>query len=82
MFQEYEFIEEPTPELIKSIQDQTADPNVYADWLLLFDDFNKAGLIRSDGQPYKIGFMCKPCYTTAYNWYKSRERSRLDEDQP
>ncbi len=76
MFQEYEFIETPTPELIKALISKQVDPNVYADWMLLFDDYNKANPTK------RKGMGCFPCYGVVYSWYKSRERSRLNEDQP
>ena len=61
--EEYKFIEAPTPELISALISKKIDPHIYADWLLLFDEYNKATNSRKS-------MVCRPCYGLVYNWYK------------
>lgn len=70
----YELIEAPTPELIKELMTKTADPQVYAEWMLLFDEYNKV-----PGHTHK-GMGCFPCYGKVYYWYKTRESSSQNGD--
>jgi hypothetical protein len=71
----YELIENPSVALIRELINQTADTHVYAEWLLLFDEYNKVpGHIRK-------GMGCVPCYTLVYNWYKKElYKQRFKED--
>lgn len=66
-------IKAPMSELVESLVKKTADPEIYVEWLLLFDEYNKATTRRK-------GMGCRPCYGEVYRWYQ-QELRKLDHEQ-
>lgn len=64
-------VQPPTPELIWSLVKGEADPEIYATWMLLFDEYNTA-------TGNKLHMQCKPCYMKVYLWYLKTLKDRKD----
>ena len=56
-------IEAPTSTFITNMRKKEVDPELYVEWLLLFDEYNKATNSHKS-------MNCAPCYGIVYNWYK------------
>lgn len=57
-------IKAPTSTFIQDMIKKEVDPELYVEWLLLFDEYNKA----NPRHPKKMG--CRPCYGVVYQWYQ------------
>ena len=64
-------IEAPNQSLVDSLVKKTADPEVYVEWLLLFDEYNKTHPKKSMG--------CRPCYGVVYMWYQQELKKQKNE---
>jgi hypothetical protein len=63
-------IKAPTSTFINDMRKREVDPLIYVEWLLLFDEYNKANKSHKT-----MG--CAPCYGMVYAWYK-KELYKLD----
>lgn len=60
----------PTHSLIESIIKETASPHIRVEWILLFDEYNKA-------HPKAPKHMhCRPCYGLVYRWFQEERKNQ------
>lgn len=67
-------IKAPTSTFINEMRKKEADPELYVEWLLLFDEYNKANPTK------RKGMGCAPCYGVVYIWYQQELKKLRDEE--
>jgi hypothetical protein len=68
-----DLIKVPTGAFISAMIKKEVAPELYAEWLLLFDAYNKANPKQTKGMG------CFPCYGKVYQWYTQELKKQADE---
>lgn len=66
-------IKAPTSTFINDMRKREVDPDIYVEWLLLFDEYNKA-----NNSHKTMG--CAPCYGLVYAWYQKELKKQAYEE--